>query len=179
MSLDYAALWVLVIVNSLGILVLTRQLAMAPQYSRRSGPKVGSTVGAWSLETLDGAVRRSTDPPDAYTLLFVSSTCGPCHALFTELRAAGRPRGLLYIVAQGDAAALAKEATSEQGPLYDLLLVDGGGEVQKSLQVPGTPYAVAIARGRVEAAAVASTPDQLSRICVTVAGPGEREPSTA
>jgi hypothetical protein len=178
MSFDYAMLWLLVMTDTLAILLLVRQLATLPQFSRRSGPQAGTPIEPWSLEMMDGGTRRSTDLAEAYTLLFVASTCGPCHALFEEMRSAGRPRGLLYVVAQGDAAALEKEAVSERGPMYDLFFRGGRGDLYQRLNVPGTPFAVAVRKGRIEAAGPAASTEQLFRVSDAQFGVREVEPTT-
>ena len=177
MSIDYAALWMLVVMNTMAILLLVRQVATMPQFTRRTGPKAGTPVDDWSLESVHGGIKHSADLPDAYTLLFVASTCGPCHALFAEMRRVGRPGGLLYVVGQGDAEAMSKEAESEQGPLFDLFLRGGRGEVYQKLGIPGTPWAVAVKGGRVESTGPASTAEQLSRVCQAAMGTRDLEAS--
>lgn len=164
MSIDYIALWSLVILNTFAILLIVRQLAMLPQFARRPGPKAGSVVPDWSLTALDGRAVHASAMPGPYTLLFIASTCGPCHSLLGELRKVGRPQGLILAVAQGDADALAREAAGPSGALFDDVLLGGTGDLSRDLAIPGTPYAVAIASSRVVAAGVAPTAQDLSRV---------------
>lgn len=179
MTLDYATLWVLVILNTLAIMLVIRQLAAMPHVARRAGPKVGTEVPAWSLESIDGRVVRSADLPTTYTLLFVASGCRPCHALFAELQTEGPAPTALYIVARGDAPALAREAQSERGPLYDLFLRDDRAILSELVGVPGTPYAVAVRDGRVVAAKAVPTAEQLARVSAQASMEGGLHPRTA
>jgi hypothetical protein len=178
MSIDYIVLWILVTINTLAILLIIRQVAGLPQVARPLGPKRGSLVIPWSLEALDGSVRRAAELPADYTLLFVSSTCEPCLTLFAEMRRVGRPPGPLYLVAQGDADAIAKEAESANGVLYDLLLRGGAGDLYQQLAIPGTPYAVAVREGRVAGSAAAPTSAQLIKISESALPHGRATPLT-
>jgi hypothetical protein len=134
-ELDYIALWALVILNTLALLLVLRQLAMLPQHARtgtvleRRGPALGTPIEDWSLAALEGGMRRERDLPPSYTLLFVASTCDPCHKLLAELRSIGRPSGPLYLVANGDPQSVAAEATVAGGRLYDELLITGSGDL--------------------------------------------------
>lgn len=159
MQLDYVALWTLVIANTFAILLIVRQLARLPQFARRTGPRTGTPVH-WTLRSPDGRVMSSKDAPNAYTLLFVASTCKPCHALFEDLRARGKPPATLYVVSQGDGVSLTQEAPGT----FDLLLEGGVADLYRELQIPGTPWAVAVSDGVVVATGAASNVPQLSII---------------
>jgi hypothetical protein len=73
------------------------------------------------------------------------------------------------MIVQGDADALEREAHSSAAPLYDLFLLGGRGELFQSLDVPGTPYAIAVQDGRVVAAGAAATTDTLSQVATSLA----------
>jgi hypothetical protein len=169
-GIDDIGLWALTIANTLGLLLVIRQLATLPQYTHtsgvreRKGPAVGTVIEDWSLAALEGGIRREQDLPPAYTLLFVASTCDPCHKLLAELRTVGRPASPLYLVANGDAQSVATEATTAGGPLFDELLITGSGDLYQRLDVPGTPYAVSIRDRRVVAAGVSPAAADVARI---------------
>lgn len=176
MSLDYGALWALVLANTLLILLVIRHLAATPHITRLTGPQPGLEVGEWSLESLDGTTRRSADLPRTYTLLFMSHGCKPCQALMAELRQIGPPQGALYVVYQEAAQILNEEEPSGKQP-YDLLLVDGGRGLYTKLGVPGTPYAVAVHDGRVNLARLAPTVEQLAKVVEAVPRAGGFQPT--
>lgn len=165
MSLDLLALWTITAINTLGLLLVVRQLAALPQFSRRLGPRKGESLGDWEMKTPDGDIVRGRDVSGAYTLLFVSATCGPCHELFAELRDTGRHAGTLYVVAHGDPAVVSAEAVSPQGLVYDRLLVGNREDpLFVRLSIPGTPYAVAVRDGKVVRAGIAAKAEQLARV---------------
>ena len=173
MAIDYIALWALVIIDTLGLLLVVRQLATLPQYTRqgsareRRGPAIGSPIADWSLAALEGGIKNDRDLASSYTLLFVASTCDPCHKLLAELRKTGRPAGPLYLVANGDPQSVAAEARIDGERLYDELLITGSGDLYQRLDVPGTPYAIAVRGRHVAGAGVSPTAADLARIAAS------------
>lgn len=157
MQWDYVAMWALLIANTFAILLIVRQLAHLPQFARRTGPRVGTPVH-WSLRSLEGTVVRSEEAPRDYALLFVASTCNPCHALLDDLRAHGKPDRAVYIVGQGETATLAREAAGT----FDLFLEGGVGDLYRELQIPGTPWAVVVRDGVVAATGAAANASRLT-----------------
>ena len=170
MSIDYAALWILTVVNAVALLLVVRQLALLPRYSQPAGPRLGRLVPDWTLKTLEGRDRPITELPSEYVALFTAEGCGPCHTLFNRLAHEGRPRGPLVVFAEGDAQTLAATATGAAGPLYEEFLGGVTHEMMLEFSIPSTPFAVAIRHGRVAASVPARTRDELANIG-TILGP--------
>lgn len=164
MSFDYLLLWALTIANSFGLILMVRQLAARPVYRTVSGPPPGLRFTDWTLKTLEGLPRSSSEMPVEYTMLFASDNCGPCHTLLGKLAQAGRTVGTLVLAADGDAAKLQQAALSARGPLYDEFLAGADQTFRQRFEVPGTPYAVAIRQGRVLASGPTRTPEDLQKI---------------
>lgn len=164
MSIDYAALWGLTIVNAVVLLLVVRQLALFPRYSQTPGPRLGTPVPEWTLRTLDGRDRQVAQLPASYVALFTADGCGPCHTLFTRLAHEGRPDGSLVVFAEGDAGKLAETATAGSKPLFDEFLAGLTREMLLEFSIPSTPYAVAIRQGRVAASGPARTREELANI---------------
>lgn len=164
MSLDQILLWALTLMNTFLILLLVRQLASLPQYRRSKGPSVGAAFDGWSLPALGGGVRTSAQMPSEYTLLFASATCAPCHTLLEKLAVSGRTRGTLVIATDGNPEKVREAATGPQGPLYDDFLIDADHTFRERIDVPGTPFAVAIRNERVVSSGPASTPEALQKV---------------
>jgi hypothetical protein len=164
MSWDYVVLWALTVINSFVILLLVRQLALMPKYTRAPGPRLGSTFGEWALQTMGGRALTSKQMPEEYVMLFASESCGPCHTLFAQLAHVGRSTGTLVVAAEGNATKLERAARTANRPLYDEFLEGVDDGLMQRLQIPSTPFAVAIRQSRVVAAGPARTPAELETI---------------
>ncbi|MGH2377809.1 MAG: hypothetical protein ACRDGT_04975 [Candidatus Limnocylindria bacterium] len=178
MALDSFALWVITLANTLGILLVIRQLAKQPQYLKRSDPKPGTDVGEWAL-VADGVLTRSSELPAAYTLLFVASACQPCHALLTELASRGKPSGNLYLVTQDDGRGLLDRWRDGGRPPYDRFFTSDAGQLFRRLGIPGTPYAVAVENRTIRRAGVTPDTAALAAIMAEVAGERSFQRTTA
>lgn len=164
MSVDYVMLWVLAVTNTLGLLVVVRQLAFLPKYSVAPGPRVGRLLPAWTFTTLDGQQRALAELPTEYVAIFAAEGCGPCHTLFARLAHEGRPPARLVVLAEGNAARLVEVAQTPAGPLYDEFLAGLTRAMMLELDVPSTPYAIAVRHGHVIAAGPARTRAELAGI---------------
>jgi hypothetical protein len=106
-------------------------------------------------------------------VLFVSSSCGPCQALATKLRAsppafashaAGASRTSLLLVT--DAAG---RATYDSLPGVSRIVVQDQADVAKAFGVTVSPFAIAItANGTVAAAGVPSSGDDLEAFALAM-----------
>ena len=163
MSLDYVLLWALVIGNGLATLLVIRQVAMLPKFSRPPGPRPGSQLD-WALATLDGTVRESSAMPAEYVMLFASERCNACHALFASIARFGRPEAHLVVAAESDGVMLEAAARTDRARLYDEFLLGADVAFMQRHGIPTTPYAVAVRLGRVVSAGPARTPTELAQI---------------
>jgi hypothetical protein len=137
---------------------------LMPKYSRSPGPRLGATFGDWTLKTLEGETRTSKQMPPEYVMLFAAEACASCHTLFGQLAHSGRTRGPLVVAAEGEAPRLARAATTPNGPLYDEFLAGADLALMQRLEIPSTPFAVAIRQGHVMASGPARTPEELEKI---------------
>lgn len=150
--ISYIALWVLVVILTVIVLGLTRQLGLiylrlGPEQnllSTKEGLELGTAVPVFEAE--DAIHNRKVTQEDwkgsATILLFVSPTCSPCHELMPHLKEFQQSRNSankLVIVSQGE-----QKPSLEFIGKYDLaacLLVDQDGKLSEVFQVRATPYA--------------------------------------
>jgi len=112
---SYLALWVLVIILTIIVLGLTRQLGLiylrlGPEQnllSTKEGLELGTAVPAFEAEDVihNHKVTQEDWKGVATVLLFVSPTCSPCHELMPHLKEFHQSRNgknNLVIVSQGE-----------------------------------------------------------------------------
>jgi hypothetical protein len=162
-AFDYVLIWVLTIANSVAILLVVRRLASLSTY-RPTGPRPGSSFADWTLQTLEGKSRSSAEMPLQYMLLFASETCESCHTLLRELARSSRRLETLVVAADGDAPTLRQAALTPDGPVYDEFLAGADIAFRQRFQIPGTPFAFAVRRGRVVASSPVRIPEDLARL---------------
>lgn len=115
------------------------------------------------------------DMPSEYTILFASDTCTPCRGLFAQMAESGRTRGRLVVAADGVAGSLAQHASASGEPLYDDFLTGADFAFRQQMQIPGTPFALAIRQGRVLAAGPTTTAAQLQDIADSLRTPSKND----
>jgi hypothetical protein len=140
---SYVALWVLVVLQALILLGLTRAFAEM----RGIGEKpslTGRPVPRFSALDLAGNVISSeTISGSPATLLFVSPTCASCRVTLGELRGISSDSSRdLFVVCTGSEDAC-RELADDYGPIRPVLL-DADGELRLKFGVTGTPMAVRI-----------------------------------
>ncbi|MGH9064946.1 MAG: peroxiredoxin family protein [Acidimicrobiales bacterium] len=164
-------LWVVVISLALIVAGVLRKVATtleslhsraAPGEHMVVGPPPGSALPPVLLSKSDGAQVSLADLAGPFVLAILTSHCSPCVAIADRLRAE-RPtlaslNGLVVL-------------TDPEGPErlslgYPLeVLVDRHSRALSDLQVPGTPFAIAInAEGTVQSAQFLAGVDQLANL---------------
>jgi hypothetical protein len=101
-----------------------------------------------------------------YVMLFAADSCDPCHALLRRLANStlGRPNVRLILAVEGDPTGLLRASEGASGRPYDEVLAGVTRDMMRRLEIPGTPYAVALRDGVVMATGPARTPEELSGI---------------
>jgi hypothetical protein len=163
----FVCLWVLVIGLALTLIGVLRKVATAldglPEgVSTRqlpAGPPVGRPLPPLPVQRADGSAARLADLPGPFVLAVLTSHCSPC------LSIAGRLRDEPDTVARLDGMVVVTDPEGPQrlalGPSVTVL-VDAHNEVIPALELPGTPFAVAVgADGNVRAAQILAGPSQL------------------
>jgi hypothetical protein len=151
--MESVALWVLTLINTVGIVLILRQLASGPPVMQRSNPAIGSVLPTWSLQNLEGRTVSSLTLPASYVLVATSTSCIVCNDLFRDLaQRKVDTGGRAYLISAGDPSAV-REAVHEvpQGYFREVL-VGATLELLTKLHVPATPYAIAVRDGKVVAA---------------------------
>lgn len=144
--LSYVALWVLVILQTLILIGLTRALYELRQGYEAARPRSlqGHRVPDFSAIDLSGSsVSTASLAGEPAALLFVSPNCPSCMVSLAELRALANDstRGLV-IVCRGGEADCRQLAVEYQ--LTVPVVPDEDGELMRLFGVSGTPIAVRI-----------------------------------
>lgn len=159
-DITYAALWLLVLVNSLILLGLIRLVAqLRPQSPLRENGgreddgrlKPGQKVPPFSAVDLAGAPIRSADYAGRpWALLFVSPTCHACTTTLAELEAiAHKVQGNVVVICRAGHDDCARLADTPK--LAVRQVVDGDNEISQLFGVSSNPTAVLIdEHGRVQ-----------------------------
>jgi hypothetical protein len=161
------ALWLAVICLAVVVLGVLRQvtahLQSAPRRPQvRMGPKPGTPVPGFTGHDTGGMPFTGAQlRGQPSVLLFLSSGCGPCQKLAGEMRGAGPgelPGGLTVVTDPGGAEAL-------QLPAGLRVVVDPARDIADVLEVPGRPFAIAVAGdGTIRATRVPNTLAELSML---------------
>jgi peroxiredoxin len=151
---SYAALWLLVAVNSLVLLGLVqavyrlRQASPGPVATVDESGMIGRQVPPFDVVTIDGKYIHSEQFEGHKTvLLFVAPGCAKCREALDD-RTLFTSRGDLIVICQGDKADC--EQLSIRHALRVPVAMDSERKVGALLRVPTTPTAVLINRsGRI------------------------------
>jgi peroxiredoxin len=154
---SYAALWLLVIFQSLVLLGLVRTVYRAntrpvPDAAPEgNGYLIGQPAPKFSAVDISGSPIDETSLADRLTaLLFVSPDCSTCTATLDEVEALrSKTKGNVIVVCRGT-----HDECSRLGELYSLevpVIVDGEEKVAEVFDVHVTPTAVLVGRnGRIQ-----------------------------
>ena len=174
-------LWVAVIALTLVVVGVLRRAAAALEALQGDGsfstsdlpmgPPEGSKLPPMAVRRTDGSDLTLAELPGPFVLAVLTAHCSPCRSIAAQLRE--------------DPQTLAKldgmvVLTDPEGPdrlgLGDPLtvLVDPTGQITANLQLPGTPFALAVnADGTVHAAQLLAGPVQLVNLLDAVRLSGE------
>lgn len=146
---SYVVLWLLVIVLSVVVVALARQigtlhLRLGPRGALEmddEGPPLGEAVEPFEIPDVTGAVAEIAGPGEAQLLLFVSPGCMVCKQVLPALpviAAAGRMRP--YVITDVDVHET-RRAYDEKNLKATLV---SGVQVVQAYDVPGTPYVLVL-----------------------------------
>jgi hypothetical protein len=175
------ALWLMVI--SLAVLVLglinrvgqlERSAAAQPEGRRAvRGPQPGTRLPVVSRHERLAA---ASGTASKRLILFLSSSCGPCTRLASDLRAAAATEERVQALPPADVELLVVTDLGGAEVFGDLvvaeLVVQSDGELSSAWDVPGTPFGVSVDEtGVVRASGFASTLAQLNDLAGVLADP--------
>ena len=149
---SYVVLWIVVIVLSVVVVALARQigtlhLRLGPTGALEmdeEGPPIGEAPPPMDAETIDGEPVVIGGPGENQMLLFVSPGCMVCKQVLPSIQAVSRDMSA-YVITDVDR----QEST--------LLFANGNGrasvipgkEICRAYDVPGTPYVIVLDRSGV------------------------------
>jgi methylamine dehydrogenase accessory protein MauD len=148
---SYAVLWLLVIVLSVIVVALARQigtlhLRLGPRGALEmdaEGPALGEAPEPFDTADIDGRAVTIGGPGQAQVLMFVSPGCMLCEQVLPSLPAiAGSGDFSPYVLTDVDAT----ESKLTFGPKRLQAPVVPAREVASAYEVPGTPYVVVLDR---------------------------------
>lgn len=147
------ALWVVVLVLIALVLGLSRRVrelsdrivggsALQDTHAAINGPEVGSTIQLVPPGSSPLSAGKDGEARDR-VVLFLNTSCGPCHALGDEIVAA-REDGL--VVDGSDLVLVTDELGADfyRGLRADDVLVQPTNEISRRLGINATPYGVAV-----------------------------------
>lgn len=142
---SYVSLWVLVVVLSLVVVALARQvgllhLRLGPRGALEiddEGPPLGEAPEAVRAPALDGRTVTVGGPGKSQLILFVSPGCPVCREVLPSLPAVARVARVAPVVVSDAGADETPHAYGDLG-----IPVVPAPDVAQAYQVPGTPYAV-------------------------------------
>jgi methylamine dehydrogenase accessory protein MauD len=169
---SYVVLWVLVILLSILVVALARQvgvlhLRLGPRGALEideEGPPLGEAPQAVHVRDVEGRPVTIGGPGEGQLVLFVSPDCSLCRVVLPSLpvaaRAAGlEPRVVVDSPTVGDAA---REVAGTGVPVVP------DPPIADAYRVPGTPYAVAIdAMGVIRAKGTVNNLEQMEGLVET------------
>ena len=157
---------ILAAANLLLTLALARRLAEVErsaggQRAQPRMPRVGTEIGAFSVETVDGVRVTDARLRSGRTLLVFSlAGCAPCLALAEELRRTELPSGLGLLVLLAAHAGDGQTSTAAQYPPgTELALLPESSDVVERFEVDAFPTLVLVEDGRITA--VGRTPGEV------------------
>lgn len=153
------AIATLTLANSVVLILVLRHLALSTPAAARAGPRVGSVLSPWSLQTIDGRNFQSMMLPASYVLVVVSTSCLACRDLFRDLSMEDLPEHTLspmYLMSMGEAVAVREAMGKVPDGYFAEVLVGAEFELLTALKVPSTPHAIAVRDGHVAAAKTAN-----------------------
>jgi hypothetical protein len=178
-------LWVLFVAMALVMAGVLRRVATAleavPAGPRKhempSGPPRGSGLPAMEVRREDGSHASLSELPGPFVLAVLTSHCAPCVAIADRLRAdpplLASLDGVVVVTDPDGPARL------DLGPTVTVL-VDPHDQVMASLQLPGTPFVIAVgADSTVQTAQLLTGPGQLSTLLDRVRSSSTAEPTAA
>jgi AhpC/TSA family len=173
-------LWVVVIALVVVVVGVLRRAAAALEslpsgsFSTRDlpmGPPAGSKLPPMAVQGTDGADLTLADLPGPFVLAVLTSHCSPCQSIAEQLR--GDPQTLAKL--DGMVVLTDPEGPDRLGlgaPLT--VLVDPTSQITAQLELPGTPFVLAVnADGTVHAAQLLAGPAQLLSLLDAVRISGE------
>lgn len=167
-AISYVMLWLLVLVLSLVVVSLARQigtlhLRLAPRGALEvdaEGPNLGEASEPVVVRAPGGELVAVGGPGDPQLLLFVSPGCSLCRDVLPALPVAARTGGMMPIVISDSDAMHPAAPAGVPGVVAP--------EVARAYGVPGTPYAVALdAIGIVRAKGLVNNLEQLEGLVDT------------
>lgn len=163
-------LWVLLISLALVVAGVLRRVAFVLEslpadgtgQQMHNGPSVGSRLPELKVEREDSSRLTLADLPGPFVLAVLTSHCSPCLAIADQLRGElDRLVELDHLVVVTDE--YGRERLNLSEPV--VVLADLDNQVMSRLQLPGTPFAIAVnAKGVVESAQLLGGLDQLVRL---------------
>ncbi len=168
-------LWVLFIALTLVVAGVLRKVAAALEslpaggFSSRQmpmGPSLGSTLPPLEVRRADGSQMSLADLPGPFILAILTSHCSVCLTIADRLRA--EPDTLASL--DGVVVVTDTEGPERLGLGHPItVLVEPQNQVISALQLPGTPFVIAVsADGTVQAAQILAGPGQLVNLLDTV-----------
>jgi hypothetical protein len=161
-------LWVVVIALILVVVGVLRRVAAALEsmqgssFSTRDlpmGPPAGSKLPSMAVRRTDGSELTLAELPGPFVLAVLTSHCSPCQSIAGQLR--DDPQTLAKL--DGMVVLTDPEGPERLGlgtPLT--VLVDPTSQITAQLELPGTPFVLAVnADGTVHAAQLLAGPGQL------------------
>jgi methylamine dehydrogenase accessory protein MauD len=175
---SYLALWALVIVLTVVVVTLARQVgslsARLPSggiSEHGEGPQLGTTPEPMTI--LDPRGNRLTvgGPGRGQLLVFVAPGCAACELFLPALPAIAQSAGVTpYIVTAADAAEAEREFSFRQ-----VGSIISSPQILDSYNVDSTPYAVVLDRlGAVRAKGTVGSIEQIERLVELAARPSSR-----
>lgn len=170
---SYVVLWILVVVLSVVVVALARQigtlhLRLGPRGALEvddEGPPLGEAPPPEETTDAQGRPARIGGPGEAQLLLFVSPGCHLCEQVLPSLPAVARRHDLApYVLADVDA----EETVSQyERRRLDARIVSGNW-IAQHYRIPGTPYSIVLDRlGIVRAKGTANNLEQLEGLVET------------
>ena len=170
---SYVVLWLLVIVLSVVVVALARQigtlhLRLGPRGALElddEGPPLGEPAEAFDRADIDGRAVAIGGPGDAQVLMFVSPGCMLCEQVLPSLSAiAGTHELTPYVLTDVDET----ESALTFGPKRLSVPVVAARDIATAYGVPGTPYVVVLDRhGVVRAKGTVNNLEQLEGLVDT------------
>lgn len=140
-----------------------------------AGPPIGTRLPAMSIRGTDGSDMTLADMPGPFVLAVLTSHCAPCRSIAEQIREdeemlAGL-EGLVVITDQDG-----PERLGLREPIR--MVIDSDGLTVSSLDLPGTPYVIAVdADGAVQSAQLLAGPAQIVSFLDSVRSTEVRTPS--
>ena len=145
---SYVVLWLLVVVLCVVVVGLARQvgtlhLRLGPRGALEAedeGPPLGTTLEPLETDDLAGRPVTIAAAGESQLLLFVSPGCPLCEQVMPAVPALAGEQLSTYVVSDADASGTVRMLAGRRMAAP----VVAGPDISRSLDVPGTPYAVVL-----------------------------------